>query len=192
MVTPWDLDASLGGAYDGRYYDGTYSQWSVAAISKNGFYPFSYCQGQSEYKALMKSRWQQVRKTVFSKLSVNKRLEEYRDLFINSGAWQRMTDAFDARSSKPCYVSDLAQEVAYIEKWYSDRFTEMDSYFGVTTIMGDANGDGIVSVADANSVVNYFLGNTAVDIDLNTADVNGDGTITIADANAIVNLYIGQ
>ena len=103
-----------------------------------------------------------------------------------------MTDAFDARSSKPCYVSDLAQEVAYIEKWYSDRFTEMDSYFGVTTIMGDANGDGLVSVADANSVVNYFLGNTAVDIDLNTADVNGDGTITIADANAIVNLYIGQ
>ena len=192
VVTPWDLDASLGGAYDGRYYDGTYSQWSVADISKNGFYPFSYCQGQSEYKALMKSRWQQVRKTVFSKLSVNKRLEEYRDLFINSGAWQRMTDAFDARSSKPCYVSDLAQEVAYIEKWYSDRFTEMDSYFGVTTIMGDANGDGIVSVADANSVVNYFLGNTAVDIDLNTADVNGDGTITIADANAIVNLYIGQ
>ncbi len=192
VVTPWDLDTSLGGSYDGKFFDGTYSTWKVSDIDKNGFYPFNLYLGQSEYKARLKSRWQEVRRTTFSKININKRMEEYRDLFINSGAWKRMTDAFDARSSKPCYVNDLYKEVDYIELWYNARFAEMDEYFGITTIKGDANGDGAVTIADANGVVNYFLGVSDTNIDLNAADTNGDGEITIADANAIVNVFLNE
>ena len=63
---------------------------------------------------------------------------------------------------------------------------------GAATILGDANGDGLVTMADANAVVNYFL---AADKDPNfpveVADVNGDGLVTMADANAIVNIFLG-
>ena len=134
VVTPWDLDTGLGGRYDGSYYDGTYSNWEVSAVSKNGgFYPYSWCQGQSEYKDLLKARWSELRNTAFSIESVNARLEAYRDLFINSGAWQRMVDAFGERSSRPCYVKDLAKEISLVEDWYASRFAEMDEYFGIST-----------------------------------------------------------
>lgn len=137
IVSPWDLDTSLGGRYDGAYYNGTYSTWNVADVIKNGgFFPFSLCQGQAEYKELLKKRWEELRNGALSESAINKRLEDYRDLFVNSGAWKRMTDTYDAKSSKPCYVNDLAKEVSLIEGWYADKCIEMDKYFGVTTPTG--------------------------------------------------------
>lgn len=59
------------------------------------------------------------------------------------------------------------------------------------TIKGDVNGDGSVTITDANMVVNHYLGN-AVTLDVDAADVDGDGNVTIADANAIVNIYLGK
>ena len=137
IISPWDLDTSLGGRYDGAYYNGNYSTWAVSDVVKNGgFFPFSTCQGQAEYKNLLKNRWQELRNGALSESAINTRLEAYRDLFINSGAWKRMTDTFDAKSSKPCYVSDLAKEVSQIESWYAARCVEMDKYFGITTPTG--------------------------------------------------------
>ncbi len=65
-------------------------------------------------------------------------------------------------------------------------------YVGYIELIGDANRDNQVTMADANMVVNYFLGGTTEGISLPHADVNGDGQITMADANAIVNIFLGQ
>lgn len=53
---------------------------------------------------------------------------------------------------------------------------------------GDVNGDGIVSIADANAVVAIILnGERSVDTaTLTCADVNNDGMVNIADANAVI------
>lgn len=62
-----------------------------------------------------------------------------------------------------------------------------------TTTIGDANGDGKITMADANIVVNYFLAedkSTITGINIKAADVNGDKTISMADANAIVNIFL--
>jgi surface protein len=60
-------------------------------------------------------------------------------------------------------------------------------------ILGDVNHDGVITMADANAVVNYFLATgKPSDFDKETADVNGDGSITMADANMIVNMFLGQ
>jgi hypothetical protein len=62
-------------------------------------------------------------------------------------------------------------------------------------ILGDVNGDGNITMADANAVVNYFLADDKSGItnfNVNAADVNGDDGITMADANAIVNMFLGQ
>ncbi len=102
-------------------------------MKNGGFYPFSVCQGQAEYNALLKARWEELRTTALSKESINRRLENYRDLFLNTGAWSRMVEHWNKQKIKPCYVEDLAKEIALVEKWYSERFDMMDAYFGVET-----------------------------------------------------------
>ena len=142
VVSPWDLDCALGGKYNGSAYGGNgYTDWTPNDIVKNGgCYPFSACQGQPEYVALLKKRWAELRTGVYSKESINKRLEAYRDLFLNSGAWQRMTEHFNAQKQKPLYVDDLAKEVGYIEEWYSRQYDLLDSYFGITTGISTLSG----------------------------------------------------
>ena len=132
VLIPWDLDTSFGGGYDGRYYDGNYSKWPVTDINKNSLYPVSPISGDAEYKAILKRRWEEARIGAFSISSINSKLDRYRDLFLKSGAWQRMVDYFDSRSSKPKYVADLSQEIECIKTWYTNRFFEMDAYFGIT------------------------------------------------------------
>lgn len=58
--------------------------------------------------------------------------------------------------------------------------------------IGDVNGDGEVTIADANMIVNYYLGNNPEGFVIEAADVNSDGEVTIADANAIANIYLGE
>ena len=137
VITPWDLDTSMGGNFRGEYYNGTYKEWPVNEVARNAFYPLSVIQGDNEYMAILKKRWIEGRTGAFSIESVNKKLEAYRDLLIQSGAWQRMVDHFESQKAKPCYVLDLAKEIAYIEVWYAQRFQEVDDFFGIT--------DGIVS-----------------------------------------------
>ena len=66
-------------------------------------------------------------------------------------------------------------------------------------LLGDANSDGGITMADANMVVNYFLATNKSDIqgfDLSNANANGDAdedgqpSITMADANKIVNMFL--
>ena len=53
-------------------------------------------------------------------------------------------------------------------------------------IYGDVNGDGEVTVADVNAIIDFILGKST-----NPAcDVNGDGEITIADVNAVINIIL--
>lgn len=56
--------------------------------------------------------------------------------------------------------------------------------------LGDVNGDGRVSVADAISIINYVLGRTPVSFITIAADVNGDGDISLADAVATVDIIL--
>ena len=70
------------------------------------------------------------------------------------------------------------------------------------TPSGDVNGDGEVSIADANSVINIIINGggsghdhspSNSDIDWpNPADVNGDGEVNIADINAIIDMILSH
>lgn len=76
---------------------------------------------------------------------------------------------------------------------YAPDFT-LDAAHQLTeyVLLGDANGDGQVTVNDANLVVNYFLGTVSADAIHKGADVNHDGKLTIADANGIVNIFLNE
>ena len=62
-------------------------------------------------------------------------------------------------------------------------------------MLSDCNGDDVVTMADANAVVNYFLakgtdGFVEGGFDTTAADVNEDGSVTMADANQTVNMFL--
>ena len=134
ILTPWDLDTSLGGDYNGSCYGGHYTDWPLEALNNNAPYPVSALVHDQAYLDLLRSRWFALRGNVFSTDSVNAKLERYRDLFIQSGAWNRMVTHYDHKSNKPKYVTDLAAEIELIEAWYANRFQEMDEYFNVTAL----------------------------------------------------------
>ena len=94
-------------------------------------------------------RWIELRHGALSTDSVNAKLERYRDLFINTGAWERMVTHYEAQADKPRYVTDLAREISLIEGWYAARFNAVDEYFGVH--------DGIENLPEENVTLYYDL-----------------------------------
>ncbi|MBQ8050070.1 MAG: M60 family metallopeptidase [Bacteroidaceae bacterium] len=63
----------------------------------------------------------------------------------------------------------------------------------VTTLPGDVNRDGSITIADVTALVNIILGkDTTGQYDHEAADVNGDQSITIADVTALVNIILGK
>ena len=134
VLTPWDLDTSLGGSYDGSNYNGNYTDWPVTVTMGKIIYPFWPMYQDGEYLLTVVRRWRESRQ-YFSPDSVNAKLERYRNLFLNSGAWDRMVSHFESqKGEKPCYVTDLSQEISLIEAWYAQRFRDMDAYMGVTAL----------------------------------------------------------
>jgi hypothetical protein len=62
-------------------------------------------------------------------------------------------------------------------------------------VPGDANGDGVVTPADAQAAFDYYMGFTGPPVCENMADVcpnypNGDGSVTPGDAQGIFNTYL--
>ena len=58
-------------------------------------------------------------------------------------------------------------------------------------IMGDVNGDGVVTIADVTALIDYLLDDTNVIVEAN-ADMNGIDGITIADATALIDYLLTQ
>lgn len=59
-------------------------------------------------------------------------------------------------------------------------------------LQGDADGDGIIDVADVVAMVNYILGNPTSDFVPLAADLNGDGEIDVFDVMMAINLVLNQ
>lgn len=145
VITPWDLDTSLGGDYKGAYYDGKYNDkdgvedWAPNDMEKGGHYPYSILQGSSEYKTILKEAWERGRAGALSVESVKAKLEGYRDLFVNSGAWARMYAAKNSLNSM--MVEDLTKEIGYLVEWYKARYQMMDQYFGIESAIENVRVD---------------------------------------------------
>ena len=80
-------------------------------------------------------------------------------------------------------------------------FRHIEEFDATTIIPGDVDGDGEITVADANATIEVIInggsshGHTRVPNPdgggwVNLADVNGDGEINIADINAIINIIL--
>ena len=59
-------------------------------------------------------------------------------------------------------------------------------------VLGDVNGNDVVDIGDAVSIVNYLVGKDTSNFVAKAADTNKNGQIDIGDAVTIVNLLVGK
>lgn len=93
-----------------------------------------------------------------------------------------------------CNGEDITESVINGELLFDDPDSDINLIvsFGNSCILGDANSDGVVDIADAIGLVNRILGKSTSEFDEQSADVNKDGVVDITDAIAIINLILTQ
>ena len=144
--------------------------------------------------------------------SITANLSSYGDIYNKDKDVTEHYMAFSASNLSTNVTSGLESGKGYVlELYYKVTTTDgstidfgkdkdgMKFYFSIAesseVILGDVNGDGSITMADANMVVNYFLAtdpSSIANFNVAAADVNGDSSITMADANKIVNMFLGQ
>ena len=69
-----------------------------------------------------------------------------------------------------------------------NRFVHIQA---IDILPGDVDGDGEVTIGDANSVIDVvIMGGNNGHTRIPAADVNGDGEVSIADVNAIIDIIL--
>lgn len=90
---------------------------------------------------------------------------------------------------KPVILNPVSNEAAdnyeQAEQW--KEFYVLRYY-----LMGDANNDMLVDIADINSLVSRILEKPVNPFVFKSADINGDNVIDIADINAIINIILND
>lgn len=128
--------------------------------------------------------------------------DEYKGTFLRTmkaakALYKKLSDA-----QVTGYDSQMAALSKAIETYESFVSIEPSAYTAATTavktamkplenvkvtVMGDADGDGILTMKDAEMVVGEYLGTAPEGMDKKAADVDGNGIVNVNDANAIVN-----
>lgn len=101
-------------------------------------------------------------------------------------------------------LSSISQAVLYVPVQCVDvyRQTEPWDQFGTIEgigtdptpdfVLGDANGDGKVTVADYIAIAHHIMGNTPEGFNEKAADANGDGKINVADYVAVAHMIMNE
>lgn len=133
MITPWDLDCSLGGSWDGYYNYDTETLENVLTI---GLYRRLWNNNVNKYQTAVADRWLELSTGVLSVEEFNKRLDAYTDQIVNSGAWQR---EYDMWNNNPVPLTkNLYDEISYVKDWYKRNFKNLNEniYYGIETGIG--------------------------------------------------------
>ena len=124
LITPWDLDCSLGGLYEGSHYE---EYTKISELTSNYIYYQLYVYNVDNFRESMKERWQELSLGIMSPNSFNSRLDAYAKRFKESGAWQREYDKWN-NNPVPLY---LDEELEYVKKWYVNNIAALNKVLGV-------------------------------------------------------------
>ena len=124
LITPWDLDCSLGGLYEGSHYE---EYTKISELTSNYIYYQLYVYNVDNFRESMKERWQELSLGIMSPNNFNARLDAYAKRFKESGAWQR---EYDKWNNNPVPL-DLDEELEYVKKWYVNNIAALNKVLGV-------------------------------------------------------------
>lgn len=152
LITPWDMDMSLGGNYDGAYNDVTAS---LSRYDWRAPYNRLKVNNVDGFGNMIKERWAELSPTLLSPDSVFARLDSYAGQFLNSGAWQR---EYDRWNGNPVPLKEsLSDELDYVKRWYADNYNSICRQWGgapYTSAPGyyDTNPERIIYLPDGRRV----------------------------------------
>ena len=112
IFTVWDMDSSLGGLWDGKRHDRTADTTYVTRV-----YPLSrlFSKNVAGFRDSVRVRWNELKETTLSHDSVMQRINSYKELFKESGAWKREVNRWEGN---PVPLADIDTEVQYVSEWY--------------------------------------------------------------------------
>jgi hypothetical protein len=131
MLSPWDMDMSLGGNYDGNYNEDVSHTDRYDQIA-----PFNRLNVQNidGFKDSEISRWTKYHNTLFSPQSISDRLDNYAKLFTSSGAWER---EYAKWNGNPVPLKhDIVDELTYVKEWYVRNHDNLCVQFGTDKVDG--------------------------------------------------------
>jgi hypothetical protein len=128
IITPWDMDASLGGNWNGAHLEG------ISHMNRyNEIGPFNrlYVNDIDGFRDKLRDVWAQHKNTVFSQANVEKLLDGYAELFMKSGAWQR---EYERWNNNPVPLDEsFYVELDYVKSWYRKNYIHLDKALGTPT-----------------------------------------------------------
>ena len=212
---PWQGNPSRGGSVDNpcaeKYHNLSFDVWQELTDIPNGFYKVR-AQGFMRDGEIDKAieRRQDGSEQLNACLYGNGVSTPLKSIFEEAGSmgddgvetpWGRVPNDMDQASryfSAGLYDNEIMVKVTDGTLRLGVRLTEgranwtiFDNfrltYYGQYQ-PGDANGDGVVTIADVTAVINHINGNVTGTFIEEAANVNGDETISIADVTGIINL----
>ena len=140
MITPWDLDSSLGGWYDGKYYNKVADNKKFLEVK---LYNRLWYGNTRRYRNLLANRWLTLcANGILSPECFNERLDAYARQLEESGAWKREHDKWNGNPVP--LRNNINDEVEYVKNWYKNNYDNLENVIfknyitsGVTTITGD-------------------------------------------------------
>jgi len=162
LITPWDLDCSLGGNWNGNYYNELTEPSLVFDIAN----PYSrlYHENVDNFISNMRDKWLQLCDNVMSKENISDKIDNYARIFIESGAWQR---EYEKWNNNPVPLKEqLADETSYVKGWYERNFDNVTSILGLTNkIKYYSTDNGNISVYNINGMLIYNGDNKSYSFD---------------------------
>lgn len=114
---------------------------------------------------------------------------------ITGASYYYTTDGSEPTLESTQYTTSFTaannMTVKAIAAWGDMVISPSRSYM-ISTIKGDASGDGTIDIADVTAIINYILGNPSSTFAENLADMNGDGVVDIFDAMLLLNNIINN
>ncbi len=108
------------------------------------------------------------------------------------GAWYERTIDLSAYAGN-CYIAFRHFDCS---NWYYMLLDEVSVTLGGAEppipVSGDANGNGVVDVADVTTVVAYILEQNPQQFIFDNADCNSDGTVNVLDITSICNIIMNS
>ena len=122
--------------------------------------------------------------------------------FIDNATGEMTTESFSGEESV-VYAIARGSETIYVNVWVTAQANENAiighsgvAYFVeipakiIENILGDADGDGMVTVNDVTAIIDYVLGVNVEGINFLGADFDGDGYITISDVTDLIDFIM--
>lgn len=123
MLTPWDLDASLGGTYSGAYYPSAADTQRLLEVS---LFRRMWENDLNGFTTAIANRWRMLHTAVLSEQAFNDRVDAYAHSFIESGAWEREYLMWNGNPVP--LAQDLNEETAYIKDWYHKNCANLEQH----------------------------------------------------------------